>query len=76
MTYHLKTRTLLAGKNVSKSLGMQLGKLALRKNVSVQDIAANLGASRSTVYSWFAGHGVTNAYRAPVLALIADLQKK
>lgn len=48
--------------------------MAVRKKVSVQEIATKTGASRTTVYNWFAGGGVTNAYKDRVLALIQELQ--
>lgn len=72
MSYHSTTRLLL--KSAPSSLGVRLGRLAIRKNKSVQDIAARTGASRTTIYSWFAGGNVTNAYRAPVEALIKELR--
>lgn len=72
MTYHTKTR--IALKRAPSSLGVRLGRLAVRKNKSVQEIATATGASRVTVYSWFAGGTVSNAYRAIVTNLIADMQ--
>jgi len=39
-------------------------------------IAKKTGASRTTVYSWFAGRGVTNAYKTAVANLIADLKQR
>jgi hypothetical protein len=57
-------------------LGARLGRLAVRKGVSVQEIATSTGASRTTVYSWFAGRGITNAYRSAVKALIEKLQNQ
>lgn len=59
-----------------KSLGVKLGKLALKHKLSVQDIAGRSGATRATVYRWFYGYGVSNAYRAIVEQLIAKLQAK
>jgi transcriptional regulator with XRE-family HTH domain len=72
MAYHASTRQQL--KDAPSSLGVVLGRLAVRKNKSVQDIAARTGASRTTIYSWFSGGTVTNAYRAPVQALIKELR--
>lgn len=57
------------------TLGVKLGRLAVQKDVSVQDIATRTGASRTTVYSWFSGRGVTNAYQKTVTELIAALKK-
>ena len=72
MAYHTRTKATI--KLASKTLGSQLGRLALKKNVSVQQIAHSTGASRTTVYSWFAGKGITNAYRAVVADLINKLR--
>lgn len=74
MAYHESTRLLL--KSTPNSLGVRLGKLAIRKKLSVQDIAARTGASRTTIYSWFAGRGITNAYRKTVAALIEELRNQ
>lgn len=72
MPYHSNTRQLL--KHAPSTLGVRLGRLAIRKKVSVQEIAAKTGASRTTVYNWFSGGGVTNAYKDRVQALITELQ--
>lgn len=74
MAYHETTRQLL--KLTPSSLGVRLGRLAVRKQLSVQDIAAKTGASRTTIYSWFAGRGVTNAYKRTVEDLIQELRTK
>lgn len=73
MAYHLTTKTLL--RDTPMTMGVRLGRLALRRRVSVQEIAERTGASRTTVYSWFAGRGITNAYRKPVEALIKELRQ-
>lgn len=72
MSYHETTRQQL--KDAPRTLGVRLGRLAIRKRISVQEIAAKTGASRTTVYNWFSGGGVTNAYKASVQALIQELQ--
>jgi DNA invertase Pin-like site-specific DNA recombinase len=72
MPYHTHTRKHL--KTAPSTLGVRLGRLAIRKQVSVQAIAEKTGASRTTVYNWFSGGGVTNAYKDRVLALIQELQ--
>ena len=76
MAYHESTRLYLTSKNAPKSLGVRLGRLAVRKHLSVQDIATRTGASRTTIYSWFAGRGITNAYRNTVAALIEELRNQ
>lgn len=72
MPYHASTKATI--KLAAKTLGSQLGRLAIRKKLSVQAIAQMTGASRTTVYSWFAGKGITNAYRRPVADLINKLR--
>ncbi len=72
MSYHTKTKQLVL--NAHKTLGARLARQAISKGLSVQQIALLTGASRSTVYSWFAGRGVTNAYRPIVNILIRRLR--
>ena len=72
MAYHAQTKATI--KLAAKTLGRQLGRLAIKKKLSVQQIALITGASRTTVYSWFAGKGITNAYRRPVADLINKLR--
>lgn len=72
MSYHASTKALV--RSSPKELGARLGKLAVNKGLSVIQIALLTGASRTTVYSWFAGNGVTNAYKYVVKELIKTLQ--
>lgn len=72
MAYHAHTKATI--KLTAKTLGSQLGRLAIKKSLSVQQVAQITGASRTTVYSWFAGKGITNAYRATVADLINKLR--
>jgi predicted transcriptional regulator len=51
------------------SLGPKLGRAAVRINFSVVLIAAVTGATRATIYSWFYGNEVSNAYRTAVTRL-------
>lgn len=73
MSYHTKTKQLVL--NAHKTLGAKLAKLAVTKGLSVQQVALLTGASRTTVYSWFAGKSVTNAYRPIVNLLIRRLRE-
>jgi hypothetical protein len=76
MPYFQKTKDGLRKRTGSKApLGVQLGKLAVKSDYSVVRIAAYTGASRTTIYSWFAGKGVTNAYKASVSRLITELKQ-
>lgn len=72
MSYHTKTKQIV--RTAHRTLGVRLAKLAIIKGLSVQQIALLTGASRTTVYSWFAGRGVTNAYRPIVNILIRRLR--
>lgn len=72
MAYRQHTKATV--KHAAKTLGSRLGRLAIKKNLSVQHIARITGASRTTVYSWFAGNGITNAYQNTVADLINKLR--
>ena len=39
----------------AKSLGVALGRLCIRKRISVRQIAERFGVSRMAVYNWFRG---------------------
>ena len=39
----------------SSSLGVKLGRLCIKRDVPVSEIASLLGVSRQTVYNWFIG---------------------
>lgn len=61
-------------KRTPKTLGSQLGRAAIRHQLSVLRIAEATGASRQTVYNWFRGGVVLGAYRPYVEALLTILQ--
>jgi hypothetical protein len=71
MSYHTTTKHALH--KAPNTLGVQLGRIAVRKGISVVYIASNTGATRATVYNWFSGREVTNAYKRAVENLIATL---
>ena len=76
MPYFKKTKDGLRKRiGANAPLGVRLAKLAVKHDFSVIKIAAYTGASRTTVYSWFAGRGVTNAYKPAVTKLIAELKQ-
>lgn len=59
-----------------RTLGTELGQWAVRRDVSMQRIAAVVGASRQTIYNWFTGMTeVTPAYKERVEKVIIVLQK-
>lgn len=49
-----------------KSLGNQLGRWAVHLDLPVAKLSMATGATRQTLYNWFAGGTVTNAYRERV----------
>jgi len=50
------TRYLIeANREAPTTLGVQLGKWAIRNNVPVSQVASRFGVSRQTVYNWFIG---------------------
>jgi hypothetical protein len=56
------------------TLGLQLARLAILRGISIKEIAYLLDAARMTVYNWFSGKAVTNAYRVKVTQLINILK--
>ena len=61
-------------KKAPKTLGNQLGRWAVHLDFPVTRIAELTGASRQSVYNWFAGGEVFVAYRPAVTNLIKILQ--
>jgi hypothetical protein len=57
-----------------KTMGNQLGRWAIALDFPVTQIAKHTGATRQTVYNWFTGTEVTNAYKDKVRAMITILQ--
>lgn len=77
MPYLQKTKDGVRGRKLANApLGVRLAKLAVKHDFSVINIAERTGASRTTIYSWFAGRGVTNAYKAVVTNLIDELKQR
>ena len=72
MTYYKKTKAALASS--PRTQGVQLGRLAMKKDYSVAQIAELTGATRPTIYKWFRGGTVSPAYRAAVASLILYLK--
>lgn len=62
--------------NKAAALGVRLAKLAVKREYSVVQIASYTKASRATIYSWFAGRGVSNAYKPIVNKLIDELKQR
>jgi predicted transcriptional regulator len=56
------------------TIGLELARLAIAKDISIREIAYILGAARMTVYNWYSGKSVTNAYTDRVNQLINILK--
>lgn len=56
------------------TLGLQLARLAILRELSIKEIAYLLGTARMTVYNWFGGGTVTQSYRTQVTQLINILK--
>ncbi len=73
MRYYSKTvkQRIKSGPNTP---GLELARLAILRAISIKEIAYLLGASRMTVYNWFSGGTITNAYRPRVTQLVSILK--
>ena len=59
-----------------KGLGTELGRWAVRRDVSMQRISLIVGASRQTIYNWFTGvTEVAPSFKEKVEKVIAVLAK-
>ena len=59
MTYGYSQSLVYANKKASiKSLGVALGRVCIRANISVTKIADDFGVTRMTIYNWFKGDSV------------------
>ena len=57
-----------------RTLGLQLARLAIKHNISIFEIAQRIGTARQTVYNWYSGHAVSNAYKQRVQELVSELK--
>jgi hypothetical protein len=74
MPYSEKTKAIIA--NAPKTLGTDLARWAMLRDISVKRIAMATGATRQTVYNWFTGSTeVTSAYKDRVTTIIDTLKK-
>jgi hypothetical protein len=72
MGYSISTREGL--RRAPNTLGVQLGRLAVRLDFPVRYISEATGATRQTVYNWFVGADVSPAYHQRVKRLISILK--
>jgi hypothetical protein len=68
------TQTIDTVKKAPKTLGNQLGRWAVHLDFPVTKISKLTGATRQTVYNWFAGGEVFGAYRPAVTNLLTILR--
>lgn len=61
-------------KNAPDGIGKELGQWSLARDMSVLRIAKATGATRQTVYNWFTGGEVANAYKQRVEEVIEILR--
>lgn len=64
-----------------KSLGVALGRVCIRADISVSRLAGDFGVSRMTIYNWFKGDSVpypcyAEAINDYIIHTKAHLQKK
>jgi transcriptional regulator with XRE-family HTH domain len=55
----------------ARSLGVKLGRVCIKRGLSVIEVATRLGVSRQTIYNWFAG--VSKPTRSKIAAVTAYL---
>jgi hypothetical protein len=74
MPYSQKIKSIVG--KAQPSLGTDLGRWAVLRDISMQRISLLTGATRQTVYNWFTGATeVTPAYKERVSQIIDVLKK-
>jgi|TARA_R110000744_G_scaffold24079_2_gene60678 DNA-binding XRE family transcriptional regulator len=78
MSYGYTTRLSTMNKQADGSLsGVKLGRVCIRKEVPVAEVALQLGVSRQTVYNWFTGaHEPNEDLKDAVKILIAEYKRQ
>ena len=62
MSYGYSTRVSGLNRQANRaSLGVKLGRVCIKQDISVAEVATQLGVSRQTVYNWFVGTHVPHA---------------
>ena len=61
-------------KKAPKTLGTQLGRWAIHLDLPITKLAKATGATRMTMYNWFAGGTVTHGYRERVGEVLSVLR--
>jgi len=55
-----------------KLLGVKLGRLCVKKDIPVSDVAEYFGVSRVTVYAWFRGQMVVSGKHADKMQKLVE----
>ena len=55
MSYGYTTRIDRLNKEATPTLGVKLGRVCIKKDVPVSEVASRLGVSRQTIFNWFMG---------------------
>ena len=74
MSYGYTTRIDSLNQKADQSLlGVRLGRVCIENDVSVTEMASQLGVSRQTIYNWFVGfHEPNNEITVYIEALISE----
>ena len=77
MSYGYTTRLNSLNKQANGShLGVKLGRVCIKHDVSVIEIATKLGVNRQTVYNWFMGiHEPNEELTEPISEIICKYKK-
>ena len=69
MSYGYSQSLVQANKQASiKSLGVALGRVCIRANISVSKIADDFGVTRMTIYNWFKGESTPHSGYAQTIS--------
>ncbi len=77
MSYGYTTRIGILNRQASRSLlGVKLGRVCIKNDVPVAEIASRLGVSRQAVYNWFVGtHEPNDNLTESIKELIIEYKK-
>ena len=69
MSYGYSQSLVYANKKANiQSLGVALGRICIRANVSVSEVAEFFGVTRMTIYNWFKGDSVPHSSYAQAIS--------
>jgi DNA-binding phage protein len=74
MAYGYSVRLVELNKQANPRLvGVRLGKVCIKKNIPVSEVARELGVSRQTVYNWFVGESNPQNLSVDAVEQLIDL---